>query len=168
MSSSFAPLGRKERRQVWRGWCDLLAILLLSEHRFSCARSPVLGLSWVLALGAVKSSRPSFIAVNDLGCQWVPLFQPLLCSFFWCFCTHLHSFVLLISQYFCQNLYIFTMLIITNHERYHWWYSNPVITPAQRALFHSSLSPRNSLGPMACFPDLPVSPSRVWIQLCKL
>lgn len=114
VSSSSAPLGTRERRQVWRGWCDLLAILLLSEHEFSCGSSPVLGLSWVLALGAVNSSCPSFIAVNDLGCQWVPLFQPLLCSFSWCFCTHLHSFILHISQYFCHNLYIFTVLM--NHK----------------------------------------------------
>lgn len=169
VSSSSAPLGTRGRRQVWRGWCDLLATLLLSEHGFSCGGSPVLGLSWVLALGGVNSPWPSFIAVNDLGCQWVPLFQPLLCSFFWCFCTHLHSFILHISQYFCISVTTSTSLQclwVTNCECYHWWQGNLVITPVKRPLFHSSHSPRNNLGSVGCFPDLPVSLSRV--KLCKL
>lgn len=70
--SSSAPLGTRGRRQVWRGWCDLLAILLLLEDGFSCGKSLVLSLSWVLAL--VECKLCQFIAVNDLGCQWVPLF----------------------------------------------------------------------------------------------
>lgn len=138
---------------------------------FSCGGSPVLGLSWVLALGGVNSPWPSFIAVNDLGCQWVPLFQPLLCSFFWCFCTHLHSFILHISQYFCISVTTSTSLQclwVTNCECYHWWQGNLVITPVKRPLFHSSHSPGNNLGSVGCFPDLPVSLGRVGIQLCKL
>lgn len=40
--------------------CDLVAILQLSEHGFSCGRSPVLGLSWVLALRGVNSTCTHF------------------------------------------------------------------------------------------------------------
>lgn len=96
--------------------CDLVAILQLSEHGFSCGRSPVLGLSWVLALRGVNSTCPTFIAVNDLGYHCFSLCSVLSSHAF----THIyiHSFFISASISVTTSTSL-QCSWVSNHECYH-------------------------------------------------